>query len=188
MIGIQTDNDHAATKPTLHTVLRGGKRGGRRRNCIRGRRNHPCSTASADIQNRVAEINNSKILSRPEQDQARAALFSRVLKFVVTPKGAAPAQRQQRCRLYPGGRYPLGRPGRQAQRHGARIGFNVAAQSIAPGSPARAKSLSPLVRRARAPTWTTPRLWGELQFEPNAQESRPGLLFSPRLGATQACD
>ena len=180
VIGIQTDNDHAAIKPTGRTVLVAASAAGGVQ-LYSGATKTPLFNGLADIQNRVAEINNSKVLSRPEQDLARAALFSRVLKFVVTPRGARRASGSSVTGYTLEVAIPWADLGGKPAL-GAHFGFNVTAQSVASGSPP-IQSLSTQTR-AQADL-DNPSLWGELQFEQNAQASRPGLLFSPRLGATR---
>lgn len=178
LIEIQTDNDHASSKPTSRTVIVSASAAGGAQ-LYTGAAKMPLFNGLSDIQARLGEITGSKVLTRQQQDTARAALFSKVLKFVVTPKGTRRASGSSLSGYTLEVAIPwadLG--GRPAP--GARIGFNVAAQSVGSGSPP-VQSLSPQVRTLA--DIDNPSLWGELQFDASAQPSRAGLLYSPRLGA-----
>ncbi len=178
LIAIQTDNDHAANKPTSRTVIVAASAAGGAQ-LYTGAAKTPLFNGLSDIQARLGEITGSKVLNRQQQDAARAALFSKVLKFVVTPKGTRRASGSSLSGYTLEVAIPWadlgGRP-----TPGTRIGFNVAAQSIGPGSPPM-QSLSPQVRTLA--DVDNPSLWGELQFDATAQMGRAGLLYSPRLGA-----
>ena len=176
LIGIQTDNDHKANKPTLRTVLLGASAMGGAQ-LYAGPTRTPLFNGLSDLQKRVADINSNKALSPALQNTARTALFAQVLKFVVVPKGVQRAGGS----FVPGYTLELAVPwidlgGKPAP--GTRMGFNVVAQSVVAGSPPT-QSLSPLVRTPEDAQ--NPSLWGEIQFSNTSQPSQPALIFSPRL-------
>jgi hypothetical protein len=176
IIGIQTDNDHKANKPTLRTVLVAASAAGGAQ-LYAGPTRTPLFNGLSDLQKRIADINNNKALTPALQNTARTALFAQVLKFVVNPKGAQRAGGS----FSPGYTLEVAIPwidlgGKPAP--GTSMGFNVAAQSIVAGSPPM-QSLSTLVRTPEDAQ--NPSLWGEIQFSNTGLPARPALIFSPRL-------
>ena len=176
IVSLQTDNDHQGTRPNPHTVfLVASAAGGAQ--LYTGATKTPLFNGVADIQKRLMDLGADKSLTQPQQEAARAALFSRVIKFVVTPKGAGRASGGTASGYTVEAAIPWadlgGRPSAET-----RMGFNVVAQSIVPGSPA-VQSLS---TRVKAPADVdNPGLWDEIQLHNSSLPSRPGLLFSPRV-------
>lgn len=180
IISIQTDNNHNANSPTAHTVLVVASGAGGAQ-LYSGTARTPLFNGFADLQAQIEKINMDKNLSAPQQDAARTALFSNVIKFAVVPKGIQRASGSN----VPGYTLEVAIPwkdlgGKPAP--GQHMGFNVVAQSIIPGSPPL-QSLSPQVRTADS--LFNPTLWGEVQFSNNATAATAGMLTSPRLYANK---
>ncbi len=180
IIALQTDNDHTGTKPNAHTVFLAASAAGGAQ-LYSGPNKIPLFNGVADIQKRLVDIGLDKSLTLPQQEAARTALFGRVVKFVVSPKGVTRGS---------GGAVPGytveaaipwadlgGKPNAET-----RMGFNVVAQSTVPNSPA----IQSLSARVKTPLDVdNPSLWDEIQLHNSALPSRPNLLFSPRLAANK---
>ena len=180
IVALQTNGDHTGTKPDAHTAfLVASAAGGAQ--LYSGANKLPLFNGVADIQKRLADLGMDKSLTPPQQEAARAALFGRVIKFVVAPKGAPRGSGGAMSGYTVEAAIPWtdlgGKPNAET-----RMGFNVVAQSIVPGSPA-IQSLSARVKTSADAD--NPSLWDDIQLHNSALPSRPNLLFSPRLAASK---
>src|SRR5581483_8814417 len=179
LISLQSDDDRKSSQRTARSVLVAVSAAGGAQ-LYSGPDKKPLFKGFADIQSRLEQIGKDE--TGPVAQQAkRAALLSSLIKFKVVPLGAS----------LPGGArvsgYTLevaipwthlgGRP-----QSGAKMGFLVAAQSIAPGSPAL-QSLSPKVRGSS--DLDNPSLWSEIVFSNTPDAGVPGAILCPRVFASK---
>ncbi len=179
ILSIQTDNDSKSVRRTAKTVtIAASAVGGIQ--LYSGANATPLFGSYDEIGTRLADIAKNEPDPAAQQTK-RAALLGSILKYSVTPKGGA--------RLgglnSPGYTLEIAIPwsdlgGRPEA--GTRLGFNIAAQSVVPGSPAL-QSLSTLVRAT--PDLDNPSLWGQIVLSNAPNAAKNGALVSPRVFASK---
>lgn len=179
LIALQTDDDRQAAKRTAHTyTIAASAVGGVQ--LYSGPDSRPLFNGLQDLQARLDAINKETTDPKAQADR-RGALLGQLIKSQVTPQGAA------RATGAPATGYTVeiaipwsdlgGRP-----TPGAKMGFNVAAQSISADSPAL-QSLSPAVKDTA--DLNSPAKWTEIQFSNAPSASTNGLLVCPRVFASR---
>ena len=179
LISIQTDNDRKTTVRTSHSVVVAASAAGGAQVYL-GTEKKPLFNGIGDITARLEAINKSKD-TPADQTAKRATLLGSVIKFQVSQRGAA----------HPNGDYSTGYTVEVAipwidlggrPENGAKMGFNVAAQSIAQnGDTPALMSLSNRVKAAA--DLENPSLWGQIAFSNAPSPSVDTQLISPRVFA-----
>jgi hypothetical protein len=176
IVCIQADDDRAATKRTDHTVevvvsAVGGAQ------LYSGANGKPLFDGIADLTAKMDAILKSET-DIDRQQALRTALLGSIMKFAVAPKGAPKGP----TGAMPGYTTEIAIPwadlGIKPQA-GAKLGFNVVAQSTTSGSPP-IQSLSPRVRAES--DVTNPSLWDEIVLsESSGLAPGPGVVLCPRV-------
>lgn len=174
LILIQTDNDHTSTKRTEKTALVALSAAGGAQLYF-GPAATPLFAGLADLQKQLEALVKSE-RDPVAQEQKRALLLGRILKFQVKPGGAATDGAAM-----PGYTAEVAIPwsdlgGKPAP--GTRMGFNVAAQSITSDSPPL-QSLAPKVTGPDG--LENPSLWKQIVFNNAPSTSTAELLVCPRV-------
>ncbi len=183
IIGLQTDNDQTATKRTAKTITIAVSAAGGTQ-VYTGAGAKPLYNGLEDFQTRLADIYKNETDPAVKQTRA-AALMNSLIKVAVTQKGA------MRAIGTPASGYTIelaipwsdlgGKPQNET-----RMGFHIAAQSVAEGSPPL-QNLSPrIATRADA---DNPSLWEQIVFRNAPAVMENGLYVSPRIfGGKPAID
>jgi hypothetical protein len=177
IVSIQTDDDHAATKRTAHTYTVAVSAAGGFQ-LYSGANAAPLFTSLQEFTDRLKDITQNE-KDPITQEKKLLALQQMVVKETVVQKGAdrvgggsAPGYTVEIAIPWP----DLG--GKPAA--GTRMGFNIAAQSKAAGSPAL-QSFSPGVKGAS--DLENPSLWSHITLNNAPAPSSNANLVSPRLFA-----
>ncbi|HEV2472019.1 MAG TPA: hypothetical protein VGS41_05095, partial [Chthonomonadales bacterium] len=179
IISLQPDDNRAATAPTSRTVsIALSAAGGAQ--LYSGAGAAPLFNGEADIE-RQMDAAAAGQTDPIKQQAARDAVLARLIKFQVTPRAGAGVTGAH----LPGYTLELAVPwvdlgGRPDA--GAKMGFNVAAQSVSAGSPPL-QSLSPEVQ---APAdLNNPSKWTELLLANSGEAHAPGEFVCPRVFASK---
>ena len=183
IIGLQTDGDRNSTKRTDKTItiavsVAGGTQ------IYTGADSKPLYNGLDDFQARLNDIIKNE--KDPAARQTRsAALLGSLIKVAVTQKGAMRAIGTPASGYTVEMAIPWSDLGGKPQNE-ARMGFHLAAQSIAEGSP----SLQSLSTRVAKPTdLDNPSLWETITFRNAPAPFDSGLYVAPRIfGGKPAID
>src|SRR5579871_6009131 len=179
ILSLQPDDDHKATHRTARTVtIAISEAGGMQ--LYQGEKGTPFIASLEDLNGRLQEIQKNE--PDPAKEEAkRLELLGSIPKFQVTQKGTP----RVGAANVPGYTVEIAIPWKDLGLKpdvDARIGFNVAAQSKAPGSPLL-QSLSPGVKGIS--DLENPSLWEEIVLSNNSRPAASGALYSPRILANK---
>ncbi len=179
IISLQTDDNRQATQRNAHTFTVALSAAGGAQ-LYSGPDKKPLFRGLKDLQQRLEDINTNE-KDTVAQEAKRTALLASLLKFKVNPQGATLAGGL----TMPGYTLEVAIPwvdlGGKPE-PGAKMGFNVAAQSTVPGSPPL-QSLSPRVKGGS--DLDNPSLWTEILFSNSPNVAPSGAIICARVLANK---
>ncbi|MDE2126664.1 MAG: hypothetical protein KGJ62_08745 [Armatimonadetes bacterium] len=174
IVSLQMDNDHRSTQRTVSSALFAASAVGGAQ-LYRGATGTPLFKGLSDIDTQLNDI--AKISDPAQQELKRTALLASIVKFQVHSGGSPRVDGSPAPGYTVEAAIPWSDLGGKPAA-GTHIGFNVAARSITPDSPAL-QSLSPQVR-SLADT-DDPSKWGEMVMSDSPLAPTPTLIAAPRV-------